>query len=411
MESQELLLISSQSSQQCSASLWDYTTKNSLKLYRNGGTIPPKTLTLVGQDYILAAETGKPLLHVWPLNSQDINKNIRLILPGPASCLALSPDFNYMAVGISTKLYVWQVCSGKLLSIQQKHYQSITCIEFSSDGEYLAVAGEDGLLVVYFLSNLIAIHHSLLTQSTMGQVDPLYTKNDHSMPIKDVHLGAFGRKARLVTCSLDNTARLYTLSTGELLLTFVFKEPLTSTILDLPCWNLYVGTNSGSIKQFNLKSPPRTLDVQVENEQTKDFSGHKGKIVALALNISNDILASGSEDNYVFTWEVNSRQIMQKFEFTAAITTVQFVRNYVNFFTQNLKVKTILKPLERNLESDSEFVISMIQHEDIEFCDDENSIEKEKSRKQLDKDNVKLRIVNEQLYRAALELSHKNSGL
>lgn len=77
MDNQELLLTASQSSQQFSACLWDYTTKNTLKIYRNGGTVRPKTLSVLGQDYILTAETNKNLLHVWPLNSQEIDKNIR----------------------------------------------------------------------------------------------------------------------------------------------------------------------------------------------------------------------------------------------------------------------------------------------------------------------------------------------
>lgn len=75
--------------------------------------------------------------------------------------------------------------------MQQRHYQPITCVKFSSDGEYVVVGGEDGLLVVYFLANLVAVHHSLLSQSTIGQVEPVYTRNDHSMPIKDVHLGCY----------------------------------------------------------------------------------------------------------------------------------------------------------------------------------------------------------------------------
>ncbi|XP_066257848.1 WD repeat-containing protein 18 [Euwallacea similis] len=406
MENQELLLTTSQSSQQFSVSLWDYNTKNVLKLYKNGGTVPNKCLSVVGKDYILAAETSKPLLHAWPLNSQEIDKNIRLILPGPIICLAICPQNRYLAVAISTKLYVWQLSSGKLLSVQQRHFQPITCIKFSSDGEYVVVGGEDGILVVYFLANLIAIHHSLLAQSSIGQVEPVYTRNDHSMPIRDIHLGCFGRNSRIATCSADHTARLYTLATGDLLLCLVFKEQLTSILFDSPCWNLYIGTTSGLVKQFNLKSPPRTLNHFVET--TKDFIGHKNKIVALALNCSNSILATGAEDNFVYTWEIKSKQILQKFEHTASISNVKFVQNYANFHVQTLKPQVVIKSLERSIEHDSEdFVVSKVQTEDIDFSDDENGMQKEVTRKKLLKENVKLRIVNAQLYRAALEISKK----
>lgn len=73
----EHLLTSSQTSQQFSVCLWDYNTLNIKKHYKNGGTVAHKCLECIGEDYILAAETAKPLLHVWPLNSQDVAKNFR----------------------------------------------------------------------------------------------------------------------------------------------------------------------------------------------------------------------------------------------------------------------------------------------------------------------------------------------
>ncbi|KAJ8934955.1 hypothetical protein NQ314_013085, partial [Rhamnusium bicolor] len=181
------LLLTSQSSQQFSACLWDYNTLNIHKFFKNGGTITPKCFEIIGQDYILGSEVGKPLLHVWPLNSQDHSKNIRLILPEPPSCLALCPKNIYLAVGISCKLYIWQLTSGKLLSVQQKNYQPITSIKFSSDGEYLLIGGQDGILITYNFGELISVSNNFLTQSDIGQVEPTYIKNDHSMPIRDIH--------------------------------------------------------------------------------------------------------------------------------------------------------------------------------------------------------------------------------
>lgn len=77
MDTQELLLTASQSSVQASITLWDYYTKNTLKSYKNGGAVPENCLSVIDEDYVLAAEANKPLLHVWPLNSQEIDKTIR----------------------------------------------------------------------------------------------------------------------------------------------------------------------------------------------------------------------------------------------------------------------------------------------------------------------------------------------
>lgn len=71
------MLLTSASSEP-SACLWDYNTLNVRKLYKNGGAINLRSLEIVGQDYILGSESGKPILHVWPLNSQECSKNSRL---------------------------------------------------------------------------------------------------------------------------------------------------------------------------------------------------------------------------------------------------------------------------------------------------------------------------------------------
>ncbi|KAJ8957989.1 hypothetical protein NQ318_001991 [Aromia moschata] len=333
MENNDLLLTSSQSSQQCSICLWDYGTLNAYKLYKNGGTVSPKCLDIIGQDYVLSGELGKPLLHVWPLNSQEQAKNIRLILPEPASCLAVCPNSNYLAVGIDCKIYIWQIQSGKLLSVQQKNFQPITSVKFSSDGEYLLIGGQDGMLIVYTFCDLISCSNNYLTQSEVGQIEPVYTKTDHSLPIRDIHVGNFGKKSRFATVSNDQTCRVYNLLDGEALLTLVFNEVLTAVVFDAPCWHLFIGSNNGNINQYSLKNPPRTMSYHVsENKDRLAFKGHQKKIVCLEINSSGTVLASGSEDNFVFIWEIRSRQILKRIEHKSGITNIRFIMKYQNFF-------------------------------------------------------------------------------
>ncbi|CAH1973915.1 unnamed protein product [Acanthoscelides obtectus] len=324
MDVKEYLLTSSQHSQQFSACLWDYNTLNVMKLYRNGGTISSNCLEMIGDEYILTGEVAKPLLHVWLLNNQDVSKNVRLILPEPATCLAVCPKQVYLAVGMTCKLYIWHISSGKLLSVQQKNYQPITCIKFSSDGAFVLVGGQDGMLVVYNLCDLIALSNNYLAQTDIGQVEPVYVKNDHSLPITNLHVGSFGKKSRLATVSTDQTCRLYNLLTGENLLTLVFDEPLTSVVFDACCWQLYVGCASGIMRAFNLQQPPRTVTHHITKKSSLTFEGHTKK--------------------------------------------------------------------------------------DIELSDDENSIEKEKERDKIREENTRLRVINKQLYNAALEIRKKYSN-
>lgn len=407
-ETNEVLLTSSQSSDQWSVCMWDYTSGNALQIYRNGGIAASKCLELLGNDFVFTAEQGKPILHAWPVNSQDQAKDLRLILPESANCLSVCPHNCYLAVGISSKLYVWQLSSGKLLNVQQKHFQSITNVKFSSCGDFLLVAGQDGMLVAYNFANIVNMQSNLLPQSIVGQVEPMYTKLDHSMPITDIYVGKFGAKSRFATISSDQTCRMYSLYNGEPLLTLIFTEPLTSVIFDAPCWNLYIGCNSGLIRHFNLINPPRTIEHHAdENEPEAKLVGHVKKVTCLSLNLSANVLASGSEDFSVLLWEVHTRQILRRMEHKSPITNVRFALSCGNMKVQSFVPQICIKKLERSLQlEDSKFEVSIMQNEDTVFSDQEAE-DGELGVEKIDAMAVeidRLKRINKQLYQTNLNL-------
>lgn len=404
MDNSELILTTCRHTQQISACLWDFSSGSIVHYYKNGGVVAPKTLNLIGQDYILTSDEDKPMTHVWCLNSQEVEKKMTTILPEKVTTMSVCPQGCYVAAGIGTKLYLWQLSSGKLFTIQKKNYQPITCVKFSKDGSFVIVTGQEGMLIVYSLENLVSLHDNYVSQ-TEGQVEPLYTKHDHSLPITDFHVGNFGAKSRLATVSSDNTCKVYILSTGTLLLNLVFDEPLTAVIFDGPCWNLFIGGNSGKIQQFYLKEPPRGLDHHVKDELL--FQGHQKRITCLDLGITSGVLVSGSEDNFVFVWEIQSRQILRRIEHKGAVTNVRCVLKYENFFVQNFKAKIVLKNFDRDLIQDEDFVLGKIQDFDLELSDEECEERKGEASGDLKQENAKLRAVNKQLYDAALKISRK----
>lgn len=177
--------------------------------------------------------------------------------------------------------------------------------------------------------------------------------------------------------------------------------------LDPPCWHLFVGSDSGSIKQFNLKNPPRTLSQHVDEKTSLMFLGHKRKIVCLALNVTNTILASGSEDNFVYTWEIKSRQILKKIEHKSPITNIKFVASYHNFFAENFKPEIVFKSLQRSHDGRTDFVVSRIQTEDIQLNESDMVQDIVRHNEELMQENRKLRAINKQVYDAALSIREK----
>lgn len=412
----EYVLTSSKSSEQWTAGLWDYKseTGNNLQIYKNGGIALLNSLYVLGNDYLMTAEQNQPLIHVWPLNGPEQIKNLRFILPAPAMVLAVSPDNRYLAVGIATKLYVWQISSGTLLTVQEKHLLPISCIKFSYNSDYLITASENGTVLTYNFGTLVSLHNSNYSQSEIGQIEPLYHITHHIKAVTDVHIGRFGAKARFVTVSLDSTCRLYNLLDGECLLNIIFNNPLTTVILDSSCLNLFLGTISGLIQNFKLHAPPRTLTHHVDDENAKlNFIGHKGRINCLSLNTTNEILVSGSDDFFVIVWNVSTRQTLNKIEHKGVITNAQFILQNDNMFTRNFKPKIILQNLQRTIDLNFDnYILSIVQDKDINFeekivdistnvRDKPNDIEERLTR---------TNIVNKQLFDVLVKLCAKRNS-
>ena len=50
----------------------------------------------------------------------------------------------------------------------------------------------------------------------LGQVEPRYTWTGHSLPVTGLQVGAGpAPSARVASCSLDMTVKLYTMTTGQ----------------------------------------------------------------------------------------------------------------------------------------------------------------------------------------------------
>jgi hypothetical protein len=84
------------------------------------------------------------------------------------------------------------------------------------------------------------------------------------MQVTGLHLTEGGVRSRILTCSEDQTCKVYSLSVGKMLLDVSFAVALTSVTVDAAQVNVYVGTAKGGIQTFSLLAPPR--DLKVKNE-------------------------------------------------------------------------------------------------------------------------------------------------
>ncbi len=72
-----------------------------------------------------------------------------LVLSQQAQCLAFSPSGKLLGVGAGSKLEIWDVAAGTLLTTLEGHADTITSLAFSPDGKYIASAGMDNQLYLW----------------------------------------------------------------------------------------------------------------------------------------------------------------------------------------------------------------------------------------------------------------------
>lgn len=342
-DTREVILTSDSSGEHWSAAAWDHRTGSILSTYKNAGALSHRTLQLLSDSYIVGADLTKPRIHVWPLNSHSPVSNLRLTTPGKVTALNCTPNGAYMVAAISEKLFLWQLCNGRLLKNLSQHYQTVTCLTFSKDGSIFASGAEDGLIFVWSLYRVLNEEHPT----------PLHAFSHHSLPVKDLQFGHAGARGRLCSVSLDRTCNIYDPGSGLLLLTLVFDVPLTSVSMNARESDLFVGCTNGDIYGFNLHEPPRGIEhhVRVRNDGTSDrvivFQGHKSSVVSLSISIDCRYLVSGSTSGEVHVWDIASHQILRTIDHKGPITAAFFAKNYDNFRVTNLKPRLQLCNLHR----------------------------------------------------------------
>lgn len=324
-------------------------------------------MAFINNEFIITANNSKPLLHIWPVNSQEQVSGLRFVVPRPGKVTALnvSPDGVYCMAAVSENIYIWKISSGDMLAMLSRHYQTVTSLTFTDDGSHFISAGQDGMMLVWKLSNILDA--SIYSNQ---ETAPLYSFSDHTLPITDVFVGKGGMRALAASVSLDRTCRIYDLASGTLLLNLVFPEALTSITIDNLDTKVYVGTFDGNIYEFSLQSPPRTKEYHLNHETltTKQrFIGHKSAVTTLSMSLDGETLLSGGNDETVHFWHIPSKQIIRSIPHKGAVTNAKFVLAPKAMFDQETKLHLIANNFKQMIDNQSlnakNFVVEiMVSH-------------------------------------------------
>ncbi|XP_029355799.1 WD repeat-containing protein 18 [Echeneis naucrates] len=340
----EVILTSDSGSPLWNSTVFDLHSGSSLLSYR-GGNSSARTLVVLRGEFLLSAQLGKNVINVWEIQRKDQLQQ-KILCPGVVTCLMASPNGLFIAAGVAEAVYLWEVCTGKLLSILSRHYQDVTCLKFTDDSSHFVSGGKDNLALVWSLSSVIQLdlNHA---------PEPRYVLSRHSLPITDLHCGLMGVQARVATASLDQTVKVWELSSGELLLSVLFDVEIMSVTFDPSEYFLFCGGSDGNIFQVSLcsQSLSRDKSFQSDNDGNQVFKGHRNLVTCLSVSMDGTILASGSHDETVRLWDIQSKQSIRCLTHKGPVTNVVIMTAPANMFLPDTRPAVPLPRFSRHLHA------------------------------------------------------------
>ena len=316
MSQLELLLTSDAESPTHNTVAWDPATGTQVAAFRGGHAAAGTLCPLAGLS-LAAAERGRPGIQLWRLAHRDAAQQ-RLSTPGPVSALAADPAAAWLALAVAERVFVHHLASGRLLAVLSRHYQTVTALRFTDDGSHFVSAADDGLAAVWPVA-------ACVDPESARHGQPLHVWAHHSLPVTGLHVGGGGVRARVVTCSRDQTCKVYQLSSGQLLLSVSFDVGLTAVTVGPAESRVFCGTAGGAILSFSLTDPPRSLEQHVSTEAAGALTGHSGRVTCLTVTQDGGTLVSGSDDQTARLWHVPSGQCVRTLPQRGAVTNVSLV--------------------------------------------------------------------------------------
>ncbi|XP_059950766.1 WD repeat-containing protein 18 isoform X1 [Mesoplodon densirostris] len=368
----EVAVCTDSAAQLWSCVVWELHSGATLLTYR-GGQAGPRGLALLNGEYLLAAQLGKNYISAWELQRKDQLQQ-KIMCPGPVTCLTTSPTGLYVLAGIAESIYLWEVSTGNLLVILSRHYQDVSCLQFTGDSSHFVSGGKDCLVLAWSLC-------SVLQADPSRTPAPRHVWSRHTLPITDLHCGFGGPLARVATASLDQTVKLpsevpvasrvsrlgrcaplsdpcphprpqlWEVSSGELLLSVLFDVSIMAVTMDLAEHHMFCGGSDGSIFQVDLCTWPgqREKSFQPEQDHGKVFRGHRNQVTCLSVSTDGSVLLSGSHDETVRLWDVQSQQCLRTVALKGPVTNACIMLAPISMLSSDFRPSLPLPHFNKHL--------------------------------------------------------------
>lgn len=312
----EVLVVSS--SVDAGITVWDLGSGAEIAHLKSCAS-PRNALACVGRPFLASSQVlksgsssagGAIFLWAWDKTQPEF-KSYPVEPIGPLACMS---DGSYIVGGgVSGRIYLWEVSSGRLLRVWAAHYKAVTCLVFSDDESLLVSGADDGYVNVWPLLRVLDLSEEEGTQGTT-QVAYLYTWSGHTLGVTGVFCGCGGSSAIVVSCSLDTLCKVWSLASGSLLRTIKFPSAINAVVIDPGEYSLYAGSTDGRIFVAALNFGVPDATGMITDGMISFLVGHSGPVTALAFSMDGLSLASAAEDCTVCLWDTVSCQMLRIFK-------------------------------------------------------------------------------------------------
>jgi COMPASS component SWD3 len=256
-----------------------------------------------------------------------------------------SPDGKWIAsASADCTIKIWDASTGRLEHTLEGHLAGISTISWSPDSKVLASGSDDKSIRLWDISTGLAHptpfngHHNYVfsiafspkgNMLVSGSYDEAVFLWDvrtarimrslpaHSDPIGGVDFVRDG--TLIVSCANDGLIRVWDTATGQCLRTLVHED-------NAPVTSVRFSPNGKYILAWTLDSCLRLWNyIEGKGKCVKTYQGHTNKKYSLSGAFGTygaeepgpdqyAFVASGSEDNLIFLWDVSSKNVLQRLE-------------------------------------------------------------------------------------------------
>ncbi|CAI5710770.1 unnamed protein product [Peronospora destructor] len=348
-----VLLLSS--SQENTLLIIDASTGSQLYCFKNCRSALNGVHAMPRTDHLVAVQEGKLALNLYnwgkdiPVYKCHVAEKM-----GPVTSSSCG---NFLfAGGESGKVYVWDVKTGDLVTVFDAHYKRVSALVLTSDNSHLITAGEDALVHVWRLIDLLDEPNA--ASSFQQGMTPLVSFTDHVLPVTSLHVGLGGVNARIYTSSLDRTCKIWSLNSSQCLYSVSCPSYVNACVADPMEQRLFMGCGNGQIYALDLNAAATSVSAasaRIASASTgllaangidvspwgpeallpDSFDGHESSVTTLQIHASGAFLVSGDESGVVHVWDSLSRQSLRTVKlFKGKITALVLLPRPRHLFRQ-----------------------------------------------------------------------------